>query len=449
MNRALLSAALWLLASSSLAQPKQDRSKTFPEEIRVSNELEELLEQTNEIAKDVVKGRGLKLLKPLEKKPIRQAEVRRKLVEEFGKDFKPGELESEELTLKKLGFMKVSDDYRTILIDVLTEQIAGFYDTDEKALFLVEEILPDRGALAHEICHALQDQNFDLNKLQEARKDAGGDASLALAALIEGDAMGVLIDDGLNWRGSFANVPDLPTRIRESVSAPDEKSQVLDAAPPLIKESLIFPYLDGLSFVYALRQKGTWKVIDDAFADPPSSTEQILHPERYIKRDEPSQVPLFSLPSLGRTHASFYDNVFGELQLRIWFEQALSETAARDAAAGWDGDRFVAFAPKRVKALDLKASDLDSVVIAAISTWDSENDAKEAEAAFLKVSQSLLPGSSLLSGGVVGYSDKPWAGQALVIREKNAVLYVFGVSAPVLSSLGPELRAELSRVVVR
>jgi hypothetical protein len=357
------------------------------EALAQSKKLDELMAKADKIAQEVSRGRGLPQLKPVEKKTISQAEVRKKLVDEFDKEFKPGELESEAITFQKLGLLQRDDDYRAILINVLTEQIAGFYDTDAKELFLVQEIAPDRGALSHEICHALQDQNFDLNKMQdEVEKKNGGDAALAFSALVEGDAMAVMLEDDLGWRGLFATIPGLPAKVKEQINDPDARSKVLDSSPPIIKESLVFPYLDGLAFVYELRQTGTWKVIDDAFADPPLSTEQILHPEKYLKRDQPTSIPIFSLPSLEVTHKNIYESIFGEFQLGIWFQQALPKAEALNAAAGWDGDHFITFAPNLLDAATLTSKDTDSLIIAAISIWDTETDAKEAAAAFTKVS---------------------------------------------------------------
>jgi hypothetical protein len=415
-----------------------------------SKKLEDLMAKADKIAQEVSRGRGLKQLKPVEKKTISQEEVRKKLVEDFDKEFKPGELESEAISYKKLGLLQLKDDYRAILINVLTEQIAGFYDTDAKELFLVQEVAPDRGALAHEICHALQDQNFDLNKIQdEIEKKNGGDASLAFSALVEGDAMAVMLEDDLGWRGLFASIPDLPAQVKKQVSDPDEKSQVLDSSPPVVKESLVFPYLEGLSFVYQLRQTGTWKVIDDAFQDPPISTEQILHPERYIKRDQPTSIPVFSLPSVEITHKNIYEAIFGEFQLGIWFQQALPKEEAFKAAAGWDGDRFITFAPKEIDAAKLTTEDLNSLIVSAVTIWDSEKDAKEAAAAFTKVSLSLLPDSKTLSNGVVGYTDKPGAPHALVLQDKNKVVFVLGASATFIETVRAEILKVAEGVVLQ
>jgi hypothetical protein len=413
-----------------------------------SKKLDELMAKADKIAQEVASGRGLPLKNEIVKKTISQDEVRKKLVEEFDKEFKPGEIESEALTYQKLGLMSPTDDYRKILLDVLTEQIAGFYDTDAKELFLVQEIAPDRGALAHEICHALQDQHFDLNVIQDKLEaDHGLDASLAFAALVEGDAMAAMLEDQLGWRGMFANIPNLPEQMKKQMSEPDERSAVLDSAPRVIKESLIFPYLDGLAFVYALRQTGTWSVIDAAFADPPVSSEQILHPQKYLKRDMPTKIEKFVLANLS-THQSMYDATFGEFQFGVWFRQALSEEEAKKAAAGWDGDIFMTFAPKALTADKLTAKDLDSLIVAAVSIWDTEADAKEAAAAFRKVSLKLLPGAKALTSGAIGDASKAWSSHALVVQEKNKVIFAIGMSGLYVDSMREDLQKIAAGVVL-
>jgi hypothetical protein len=411
------------------------------EALAQQKKLDDLMGQADKIAQEVSKGRGLALKSEIKKNVISQDEVRKKLVIEFDKELKPGELESEALTYQKLGLMERDTDYRKLLLDVLTEQIAGFYDTDVKELFLIKEVAPDRATLSHEICHALQDQNFDLNATQDKFKEEyGGDAVLAFNSLVEGDAMAVMLEDELKWQGIFPTIPNLPAQMKRQMNEPDARSAMLDSAPPVLKESLIFPYLEGLGFVYALRQTGSWEVIDKAFQDPPTSTEQILHPEKYLKRDRPTKIEKFVLSNLS-THQNIYDATFGEFQLGVWFRLALSEIDAKKAAAGWDGDLFMTFSPKALSAEKMTSSDLDSLIVASVSIWDTEADAKEAAAAFTKVALTLLPGAKASStSGVIGEKGKPGAAHGLVIQEKNTIIFAIGMSGLYIEPIKTELQ---------
>jgi hypothetical protein len=261
---------------------------------------------------------------------------------------------------------------------------------------------------------------------------------LALSALIEGDAMGVMLDDELKGRLSFALVPKLPEIVRAQALADDPKSEKLSGAPAFLREGLIFPYIEGLAFVYALRQKGPWSVVDEAFADPPASTEQILHPERYLRRDAPSEVPKFLPATLAKTHADLADDVMGELQLRIYFAQALPPEEAAAAAAGWDGDRLIALSPKAIDKAALTPADLESVIVLSISVWDSEGDAKEAEAALLAVAKSRYSGLKDRGKGVYG-ADGPGAPRVILFREKGRVYYAEGLAEPVVKATREDL----------
>lgn len=431
------------------AAPKAAQTAPSSAPVRAPLGVDSLLARTDAISQEIVSGRGLALRTPLQKQGITQEEVRARLLVDFDKELKPGELESEALVYKRLRLIPADTDYKKLLIDLLTEQIAGFYDPDDKTLYLVEGVMPEEGALAHEIQHALQDQHFDLEALHERGKVLGGDASLAISALIEGDAMAVMFDYILRWRVSFASLPDFPARVREQLTTPGTAgvgATQLDRAPLIVREGLLFPYMDGLAFLYALRQTGAWEVADRAFTDPPTSTEQILHPSRYLMRDEPSQVPIFAAPSLAAS-VRLYESVMGEMQWRVFFAQALSPEAAATAAAGWDGDRLQAFGPAEAATNPSpSASEIESLAVAVVSVWDTEADAMEAQDAFTAVAKAHLAGAKPLSDGRLVASSG--AAQALVLRQQKIVLYAEGSEAQ-LKALRSDLLAATKQVIER
>ena len=70
-----------------------------------------------------------------------------------------------------------------------TEQAAAFYDYDKKKLFITESTATDsqEPVLAHELSHALADQNFNLAKfIRQGRQS--DDGSTARLAVMEGQA---------------------------------------------------------------------------------------------------------------------------------------------------------------------------------------------------------------------------------------------------------------------
>src|SRR5205823_972720 len=142
--------------------------------------------------------------------------------------------------------------------------------------------------IAHELTHALADQNFDLDALQAAAK-GDDDRDLALSALIEGEAtltmLGAMMDD---WDG--AKVAKIPAADLDRTFSlmmylmPVFGGPSLRTAPPILSESMIFPYVRGLVFCARLTNDGGWEALDAAYHNPPLSTEQILHPEKYRAR---------------------------------------------------------------------------------------------------------------------------------------------------------------------
>jgi hypothetical protein len=215
--------------------------------------------------------------------------------------------------------------------------------------------------LAHEFVHALQDQHFDLEKLlpDDSHDD---DRSLAIRALVEGDATIA----GLSYVRDYFTQSDIQEFIEESSSA---DTSVLNSAPAYLRESLYFPYDAGADFVNELLMMDGFQAVDEALADPPASTEQILHPDKYFDspRDEPIQVPLPPLTdTLGAGWTMIDWGTLGEFDLRV----ILDENGAADpdeAAAGWGGGSYAFY----------QNPDGDLGLMYTAIEWDSDNEADE------------------------------------------------------------------------
>jgi hypothetical protein len=224
----------------------------------------------------------------------------------------------------------------------MSAELAGYYEPKEKTMYLAADLDgPERSAtLAHELVHALQDQHYDLNKLLEYREDES-DAQSALHALAEGDATSAMLDQILAAKGAKAT--DLPDElIGVQVRAAEQFSKSADSVPEILRRSMIAPYVDGILFVHWLRRRGGWAEVDKAWRTPPQSTEQLLHPDKYVTREAPVVVPAPTAPD--RTWPpSEYTDVMGEQSVRLLFEEWLPRGPAKDAASGWGGDRIVMY----------------------------------------------------------------------------------------------------------
>jgi len=322
-----------------------------------SDSLRQDLEQ---VSSDVVEIRGLTPKNEVEYRFVTSDQLRELLVSDFEEEYPQEEARIDQEVYVLLDLMEEDQDLYTILLDVFSEQIVGFYDYESGELYVVsdrEELGPmERVIFAHEYTHALQDQHFDLSSLP-LEEEGNSDLSTAAVSLTEGDALRVQFNYMLN----YLSEDELQAVLEESEEAEMEK---LEAAPRFIKESLLATYEEGFSFVLAL---GEWEDINQAYGDPPQSTEQILHPEKYLVRDEPQDMTMPDLGSaLGASWSQLDSDVLGELGIRIYLETFIAEDAAAVAAAGWDGDRY----------LYLKNAEGEKL-LALRSTWDSDSDAEE------------------------------------------------------------------------
>jgi hypothetical protein len=220
------------------------------------------------------------------------------------------------------------------------ENIAGFYDPDGDTMYLLDDLdaTSRRTTLAHELVHALQDQHFRLGERMTYRR---GDLDLlaALSCFAEGDATSAMFEATGAPRG-FLSVENL----RRSMAASVALSATGYATPPAMQASLIAPYVDGYRFVEALRDRGGWEAVNRAWDDPPRSTEQVLHLDKFDLREPPIDVPLPTADALGSGYRLLDADVGGELSLRIAFEPWSSPPEAAVGAAGWGGDRYALFA---------------------------------------------------------------------------------------------------------
>jgi hypothetical protein len=342
-----------------------------------------LIQAADEIVRQVVALRGLPEKTPVARGVLSRAEIGAKLKERIGKEYTPDEVKAEARVLKRLGLLPVDADYEKLILDLLMEQVAGFYDPFTAKLYIADwlPLEMQRPALAHEIEHALQDQHFDLKRFAEPLKD-DGDRQLAHSALVEGDGTAVMLEFQAQAMGlPVDQLPDLVATIgKQMLQGGMGTTPMFDKAPAFLKETLIFPYLGGLSFVESLRKGQPWSHVDEVWKNPPESTEQIMHPEKYLAKEHPRAVTAGAMPSLG-ARKELRRDVIGELEWKILFASKLPEEEAEKAAAGWGGDRIVAYTePGKPDALP---------VVVAMVAWDSETDAKEAEASAKKLLAKL------------------------------------------------------------
>jgi hypothetical protein len=320
----------------------------------------DLERRMTELVRAAERYRGLRLKRRVPWGRVSEPELRREVLADLHEDLPPARLAAVELSLKALGLIPESMDLEAYYPQLLTSQIAGFYDPHRKVLAVVDrpggllgrEAAAEFGAelvrkmedglLVHELTHVLQDQHFDLDRLSDP--DPLSDPGVARLALVEGDASLVMFDELVQMPiEKLAEARDLLGQLLSDVGTddgapaagmklPGEKEMA--AAPPWFREMLLFSYSQGAAFCLEVRRRGGQKLLDHAFAaDPPRSSEQILHPEKwYGRRDDPIKIVW---PDLGRElpgYAKAAEGQLGEEGIRVLLRSAAS--AGGGAAAG-------------------------------------------------------------------------------------------------------------------
>ena len=312
---------------------------------------------------------GLRFLRHVPYGMLSKDELRRYLEDRIRKSIKPADLRAEELTLKMLGLIPQDFDLRQNTVDLLTEQAAAFYDYNKKRLFILEGTgagAEERIALVHELAHALADQHFHLGKYihEGARSDDGSTARLAV---MEGQASWLMTAYMSKLNGGPPEAPDKMLEIMtQSITSSAAEYPVFSKAPLYIRESLVFPYAQGMMFQNALFRKLGRESFAEVFTNPPVSTQQILHPDLYIDHRAP-HVPDPPEPSNVKDFRKLAGGSLGELDLRVLLTQYAGKEDGPEAATHLDGGAYLLLEHKREK----------YPVLSFATTWDSEDAARK------------------------------------------------------------------------
>jgi len=294
----------------------------------------------SKMEKQVAEVRELPLKKSITFRSCSEAGVRAQINESISRQTPAEELEADRKLLVALGLVKPEENLKQTLTNVYTEQIAGSYNEEDKEITVVEGkglgTIMDELTIVHEITHALQDQNFHLDRPPLDNEAYSGDNNLAIESLAEGDAMTAMLD----YAKEYVDMAKLLKEELKGLEGSQVSSEQLDRAPLYIRRSLLFPYEEGMVFVIALKERKGIAGIDAAFADPPLSSEQIMHPDKYIgRRDNPRTVPLADISGiLGKKWKMINSDTLGEFDVGVWFEQLSGMIASRDVAGGWGGN---------------------------------------------------------------------------------------------------------------
>jgi hypothetical protein len=388
-----------------------------------------LIAATKEVLQETSELRELAIIRPVQSSTQSRSEIERMLVKNLDEETTPAQLHAAEVTLKRLGLAPADFQYRALMMRVLTEQVAGYYEPKTGEFHLADWIDLDgqRPVMAHELTHALQDQHFNLRRFEHWPK-GDSDSELAAHALIEGDAT-------LAMALYVSRNPLRALAFLKSMGSMGATSEQLEKAPRALRETLLFPYQQGTDWAKSLYKQGGWERVSKAFTELPQSTEQIMHPDKYLAHEAPVKITLPDITKLlnsseraavrsvrpalaggSTTQATWsagmlpalsaqpkksdsklnhaqdaratwkridYD-VQGEWGFYLILDEYLkAPNESRRAAAGWGGDRYAIYeGPK------------GEVLFASLSTWDTESDAREFFDAYVKRTERRYPGAT-------------------------------------------------------
>ncbi len=351
----------------------------------------------NEGAYDEVEARvrdlrGLESTHTVERVAFTRYRLEEYLNDWYGTEEHRAEMETVEELYRALGLIDEEYDLVENEIAMLREDVAGLYDTETGEIYLVVDRYTSDLMLevtfAHEFTHALQDQNFDLDSLEEG--SATTDSRLALQALVEGDASLVMLEY------AFRYLFEMPFDRSDLLQAIQEVEQgEYRGAPSVVRRTAWFPYEQGAVFAAALVERGGWTQLNQALRSPPQTTEQVMHPDKYLAGEGGSPPEVADLTDvLGAGWEELTRDVLGELFIRVYLERELGSEEALMAGEGWEGDRAVL----------LSNEERDQQVFVWRISWDSEPNAGE----FLQLYSSFMQRSGAGLGDTGDLHRRRW-----------------------------------------
>lgn len=375
-----------------------------------------IVSTTDSVLKETSEIRELSVLRAVKSGAQSRAEIERMIIKNLDGDTTPAEMHATEVLLKAFGLAPPDFAYRSFLIKLLTEQVAGYYDPKAQQFYLADWIDVDgqKPVMAHELTHALQDQHFNLKRFEKWPK-GDSDAELAAHALIEGDATLAM----MQYLGKHPLIALGFLRSSQEMSAEQFKQ-----APRALRDSLIFPYQYGLTWATQVHRRGGWTMVSNAFKKLPLSTEHIIHPEKYFSYERPVKLLLPNFTRvLGPGWKHIDNDVNGEWGYYLLLDEYLNNsTQSKQAAAGWGGDRFAIYEGPG-----------SAVFLAQVTSWDTEVDAKEFFNAYKERTRKRYPGlESILSLDLPEFSRasevwKTQSGGVTLTRRGSRVVILEGI----------------------
>lgn len=347
-------------SGQSLADMARKVRKDTTNEVKMTDvDAKKLFETVDRVFAFAAEDTGMPKRAAVKRRLVSKADVetdttRQLAKQEFAKSFA-----QEELSMKKLGFLPRDFNLKEFLVRSTGQEIAAYYDPETKVISMLNWVPPDHQEpiLAHELTHALQDQNYDLVKWMRAApkpeenhpsatSTIDGDSQIARKAVVEGQAMVVFLDYILKPLGrNLEDTPGLIYQMEDPAVKAVTDSQLMHDAPMILREMGTFAYQGGLIFEGELLHKGGKKMaFAGAFARPPRNSHEVLQPETYIRGEK---LPTVNIPDMREALNNEYDvydsGGIGELDVRALLKQYGERKIANEVSSQWKGGAYTTF----------------------------------------------------------------------------------------------------------
>jgi hypothetical protein len=371
---------------------KPQGQATVPAEHHLSQaEAEKLFQSIDEILQFVSKDTGLLIKEPIKRRLVTREEVGSFLEKRMKEDKDAEKLEKSETSLKKFRLLPKDFNLRSFMLTLMKEQVAGYYDPKTKTVNLLDWVDPEeqKPVMAHELTHALQDQNFGMEKWMEAggkpkniQEEIEQDERRgAREAVIEGQGMIVLIDYMLRpYKIRVTEAPQFVGMMRAGMGsgADVSGSPVFSNAPLFLRDSLMFPYSTGMDFILQVELKhGTEAGFAGLLQNPPTTTRNIMEPQTYISGETVPNVKVADLDKvLGKSWQRWDYGFMGEYDVELMFKQWLNAATADAISPSWRGGYYLSYKkPRTTPGPDGKLDEANMALV-YVSTWASPEAAK-------------------------------------------------------------------------
>lgn len=438
------------------AQPLEEpQTKITPDQAR------ELFRSVDEILNFVSKDTKLTINNPVKRELAGREQVRKFVLTHMQEDKDAQRLQRSEASMKKFGLLPLDFDLRKFLVDLMEDQVAGYYDPKTKTVYLLDWVTVEaqRPVLAHELTHALQDQNFGLEKWLKVRGedppdnpdnlDAGPDEEQsARQAVSEGQGMAVMMDYVLEPSGhTLADMPSMAEIFKQNTLDRAGDSPIFATAPLYLREMVIFPYTYGVSFLEDLLSRGGKDMaFAGAFKNPPHDTREIMQPDSYLdgQHVEPLRLPKLS-DLLKKNYVGYDSGAVGEFDVYILLKQYSGPELAEKLSQAWRGGVYYLGRKKDAKPPKSDAPiPMRDLGLLYVSNWATPEDAGY----FAKAYSLWLPKKYKSVAPVAEQKGRAWtteqgpvsievAGNQVLVMEGLDAATAAAVRAKVLSPSSP------------